>query len=44
MHVVVTLSAAEEQPWMDHVSDALPGARVERGETVTDTMDVERGY
>jgi glyoxylate/hydroxypyruvate reductase A len=32
MHVVVTLSAAEEQPWMDLFRDALPGARVMRRE------------
>lgn len=32
MHVVVTLSAAEAQPWMNLFREALPGARVERRE------------
>ena len=32
MHVVVTLSAPEAQPWMDLFRDALPGARVVRRE------------
>lgn len=32
MHVVVTLSAAEAQPWMELFRDALPGARVVRRE------------
>jgi len=32
MHVVVTLSSAEAQPWMDLLAAALPGARVIRRE------------
>jgi glyoxylate/hydroxypyruvate reductase A len=32
MHVIVTLSAAEAQPWMDLFCAALPGARIERRE------------
>ncbi len=32
MHVVVTLSASEAQPWMDLFRAALPGARVVRRE------------
>ena len=42
MHVVVTLSAAEAQPWMDLFRDALPpGARVLRREPGQPVRDPE---
>jgi glyoxylate/hydroxypyruvate reductase A len=41
MHVVVTLSAAEAQPWMDLFCEALPGARVVRREPGHPVEDAE---
>lgn len=42
MHVVVTLTAAEEAPWMDLFRAALPGAHVERREPGRSAGDDER--
>ncbi len=41
MHVVVTLSAAEAQPWMDLFCEALPGARVVRRDPGHPVQDPE---
>jgi glyoxylate/hydroxypyruvate reductase A len=42
MHVIVTLSAAEEVPWMGLFRTALPGAHVERREPGQPAGDRER--